>query len=105
MEEVDALPAEVDWAADGKVNPKVPNQGVCGSCWAFAATATLESQLAIQHGDAPFINLSQQTLLTCTPNPEQCGGERASRWPVHYFLFCLRRHKASSSVDCCVGPR
>ena len=78
MEEVDALPAEVDWAADGKVNPKVPNQGVCGSCWAFAAIGAAESALAIAHGDAPVPTLSQANLLQCAPNPEQCGGERSA---------------------------
>jgi len=75
MQDVGDLPAEVDWAAKGKVNPVVPSQGGCGSCWAFAAIAVVESQLAIEHGDEPFVTLSQQTMLTCTPNPEQCGGK------------------------------
>jgi len=74
MKEVSDLPDTVDWAAAGKVDPTVPMQGGCGSCWTFAATAAIESHLAIAQGDAPVVTLSEQTMLDCTPNPDQCGG-------------------------------
>lgn len=77
IEEVEDLPEAVDWAAAGMVNPVVPNQDFCGSCWTFAATAAIESQAAIANrdADAPFIALSQQSMLDCAPNPDHCGGE------------------------------
>ena len=37
----------VDWR--GKMNP-VRNQGSCGSCWSFAATAAFEGRYAIKKG-------------------------------------------------------
>lgn len=72
MEDVSVLPAEVDWTALGNV-ADAPNQGACGSCWAFAAAGTVESQLSIATGNPP-VPLSQQNLLQCTPNPNHCGG-------------------------------
>jgi len=84
MDDVADLPEAVDWAAAGMVNPEVPDQDFCGSCWTFAATAAIESQAAIASegegggdgdGGAPFLALSPQTMLDCTPDPDHCGGE------------------------------
>ena len=74
MEDVASLPKSVDWSEEGKVNPIIPQQGGCGSCWTFAATAAIESHFYIASGEEP-ISLSEQNILDCTPNPDQCGGK------------------------------
>lgn len=65
------VPNDIDWRTKGVVTP-VKNQGGCGSCWAFAATETIESALAIASGK--LLTLSEQNMVSCTKNPKQCGG-------------------------------
>jgi cathepsin L len=69
---LDKLPKSVDWRTKGIVTA-VKSQGSCGSCWAFASTAVIESHLAISTGK--LFDLSTQQIATCTPNPNQCGGQ------------------------------
>ncbi|CAJ1909789.1 unnamed protein product [Cylindrotheca closterium] len=66
------LPKSVDWRTNGRVTTAVKNQLHCGSCWAFATTACMESHVAIQTGK--LFTLSVQELVSCMPNPNQCGG-------------------------------
>jgi len=73
MKELSSLPESVDWSAEGHVNPTIPQQGGCGSCWTFALTATVESHLSIATNEPP-LSLSEQSVLQCTPNPDHCGG-------------------------------
>merc|ERR1711964_641467 len=47
---------------DGVVTA-VRDQGSCGSCWAFAATAALESAYAMR--DGVILDLSNQQLVDC----------------------------------------
>ena len=71
LKPVSELPASVDWRDAGIVTP-VKDQGHCGSCWAFAATAVLESHVAKESG--LLFSLSPQQIASCSPNPEHCGG-------------------------------
>jgi KDEL-tailed cysteine endopeptidase len=43
------LPDRLDWREKNVVSPP-KDQGGCGSCWAFSATETVESNVAINTG-------------------------------------------------------
>jgi cathepsin L len=61
----------VDWRAKGIIT-SVKDQGMCGSCWSFATAETLESYWALS--TKQLTDLSEQQILDCTPNPNNCGG-------------------------------
>lgn len=56
------IPESIDWVEKGAVTP-AKDQGNCGSCWAFAAVATLEGQYFLTTGE--LLNFSEQNLLDC----------------------------------------
>ena len=55
-------PSSYDAMALGYVTP-VKNQGSCGSCWVFAATADFESDVAI--GESNLLNFAEQEVGDC----------------------------------------
>ena len=61
----------VNWVEKGIVT-SVKNQGGCGSCWAFAATAVLESAHAL--ASKQLISLSEQQLVDCDKGCGGCNG-------------------------------
>ena len=71
--ETSYLPGYKDWRKEGVITA-VKNQGHCGSCWAHAGTEQLESYLKLETR-VPLTNLSVQQVISCAPNPMNCGGE------------------------------
>jgi len=61
-EEVVGAAVEVDWVAQGAVNP-IQNQGSCGSCWAFSAVASIEG--AHWRSTGALGKFSEQELVDC----------------------------------------
>lgn len=66
------MPDSFDWREQGDYVTPAKNQGHCGSCWAFAATAVVESHAAINNGLLTV--LGTQTMVSCAQNPRHCGG-------------------------------
>jgi len=69
-----SIPSSIDWRARGIVT-NVKNQGMCGSCWAFSTTGTLEGQHALSSGHLD--SLSEQNLVDCSSSNYGCSGG----WP------------------------
>jgi cathepsin L len=70
---LEALPAAVDWrTANPPIITPPKDQASCGSCWAHAATESVETYVAMATGQ--LLTLSRQNLVDCVPNPNDCGG-------------------------------
>jgi C1A family cysteine protease len=71
------LPSKFDWRNFNGHNyvTGVRDQGNCGSCWAFASTAALESRILItSHTPDTELDLSEQSLVSCDTGNLGCGG-------------------------------
>lgn len=69
------LPAEKSWKHLASAQ-FVHNQGGCGSCWAIASVTMLEAHTEIHSVRRSF---SAQQLVSCVPNPRECGGQGGCR--------------------------
>jgi len=62
LKETTDVPESIDWVAEGGVS-RVKNQGQCGSCYAFAATGTMEGAVYVATGQ--LASLSEQHIIDC----------------------------------------
>jgi len=91
-----SLPKHVDWREKGVVTA-VKDQGMCGSCWTFAATSAIESHYAIATGEVE--DLSEQQILDCTPNPKHCGGTGGCQGGTAQLAFDQIRRQGGLSTE------
>jgi len=86
------LPAAKSWQ-NLYAASAVRNQGACGSCWAIASATTLQAHTEVHTPEAR--TFSPQQLVSCVPNPQQCGGnggctgatvELAMEWVMQHGL-------------------
>ena len=77
----DSLPIAFDWrniSGNSYVTP-IRDQRSCGSCWAFAATAALESKaLMAFNWPGANVDLSEQIVISCS-GAGSCSGGSPSR--------------------------
>lgn len=91
--EATQIPPSIDWRLFGAVTP-VKDQSVCGSCWSFGTTGTIEGAHFLKTGQ--LVRLSQQALIDCSwgfGNNGCDGGEdfRSYQW--------MMKHKGLPSED------
>jgi len=95
-EPVGSLPDEFDWRDEVGGLPSVGDQGLCGSCWAFATTGALECNIKIVDGDT--VSISEQHLVSCNTNGYGCNGGS----------FCFKYYEwkedACGEIGAVLGP-
>lgn len=69
---VDMLPSSYDARDDGIVSP-AKDQGICGSCWAFASVGAMESHLKKQY-NVGLEDLSEEQQSQCNTAMWGCDG-------------------------------
>lgn len=65
--------SSIDWSTGSCMAP-IQNQGQCGSCWAFASVAAVESAQCIAGGQKSITKYSEQQLVSCDSRNYACNG-------------------------------
>uniref|UniRef100_A0A8C6SKF6 Zgc:110239 n=1 Tax=Neogobius melanostomus TaxID=47308 RepID=A0A8C6SKF6_9GOBI len=78
------VPESLDWRLYGAVTP-VKDQAICGSCWSFATTGTIEGALFLKTGSLQV--LSQQVLVDCSWGLGNNGCDGGEEWRAYEWIM------------------
>ncbi|UCH42144.1 MAG: hypothetical protein JSW16_04770 [Dehalococcoidales bacterium] len=92
------LPSSWDWRTSGKVTP-VEDQGGCGSCYAFAAIANIESKLLIDQ--AGTYDFSENNAKECNYHETAPIGDGTSCEGGNYPLVASFFSQDGTVLDSC----
>ncbi|KAG8223838.1 hypothetical protein J437_LFUL007859 [Ladona fulva] len=96
----------------------VRDQGLCGSCWAFAAVSSMSDRICIKSNGRINVNISAEHVLSCcttcgegcdggypkeawkfwTSNGIVTGGDFNSRVVLLYFIYSLTAYAVGKTV-------
>jgi len=80
----DKLPTNWDWRLLGAVNP-VKDQAICGSCWSFGTTGTIEGVNFVKTGK--LVRLSEQQLIDCSWMEGNNGCDGGEDFRVYNYMM------------------
>ena len=95
----------------------IKHQGSCGSCWAHAATETMEAHYSLHTGLLPVLSAQQITSCTPAPNAGCNGGDPAlgfmyinttyhgltEEWAYPYSNFFFDYRDPNATTSACVN--
>lgn len=84
---------DIDWRKTDALTP-VKNQGHCGSCWAFSATAAVESYAHLS-GKYNLTELAPQQIVSCDKADSGCGGG----WPYKAYTYLKNAGGMEAEAD------
>uniref|UniRef100_A0A7E4UMZ7 Pept_C1 domain-containing protein n=1 Tax=Panagrellus redivivus TaxID=6233 RepID=A0A7E4UMZ7_PANRE len=101
-EKLAATPSDFDWRQKNVVT-SIKDQGYCGACWAFAATASIESAHAIK--TTQLLDLSEQELVDCDWISQGCNFgfvNTALEYAVFDGLVPLQQYPFNDEKNACL---
>lgn len=81
--DLESIPDNLDWRLLGAVTP-VKDQAICGSCWSFGTTGTIEGAYFLKTKN--LVRLSQQQLIDCSWKYENNGCDGGEDYRAYRYI-------------------